>query len=126
MHVGILFGLLIFQATQISYGPGIVFAMNVLQVAIEAKHKICLTVCHAQNIKIGFGCKIALVLKRIKFRSSFLKFLDFFQVACLGNIHHQHLIWGCIQNRNSKFKTDNYLYAIILIHGATNNLRKSQ
>ena len=61
MHVGIHLGSVIFQAAQISNGPGIVFAMNTLQVAIEAKHKIRLTVCHAQNIKIGFGSKIALV-----------------------------------------------------------------
>jgi len=57
MHVGILLGSVIFQAVQVYNGPGIVFAMNTLQVAIEAKHKICLTVCHAQNNRIGFGVK---------------------------------------------------------------------
>ena len=100
MHVGILFGPVISQATQIFYGLGMVFAMNTLHVTIEAKHKIYLTICHLQNIKLRFGGKIALVLKCIKFCGGFLKFFDLFPVAWLGNIHHQHLIWGRKQNRS--------------------------
>ena len=64
MYVRILSGPVIFQATQIFYGPGIVFAMNPLNLIFESKHKIYSAVCHLQHIKIGFGGKIALVLKR--------------------------------------------------------------
>lgn len=102
MHVGILLGSVIFQAAQVFYGFGIVFAMNTLHLALEAKHKIYLAVRHAQNIEIGFGSKIAFGLKRIKFCGCFLKILNFFAVAYLGNIHHQDLIWGCIQDRSEK------------------------
>ena len=100
MHVGILMGAVIFQAAQIFYSPGIVFTMNSLDLIFETKHKIYLAVCHAQHIKIGFGGGIALVLQRIEFCGSFLKVLDFPPVACLGNIHHQHLIAGRKQNRS--------------------------
>ena len=55
MHIGILLGSAIFQATQIFYGAGIVFAMNTLDVPIEAKNKIYPPICHVQHIKIGFG-----------------------------------------------------------------------
>ena len=66
MHVGILRDPVIFHAAQIIYRSGIVSAMNALYITPETEHEVYLPVCHGQYIKIGFGGRIPLAVKRIE------------------------------------------------------------